>query len=223
MTFTDYRSALTARLSEEWGDRALAARIVDGLDQATIDGYAARIPMSDVMTSPRLVYRVPTASGSVDSIVVYAFGYRGPDGDRQPGPVNEAMARAVATYVRAHPTTVYAQTEPAQALRALGVTDVTEVPLQRRADGTVIYQSTADFTAQLLAQLSSKGRRLGRTAVVGFSDHEGRCLLIARGAGIDAVSLDEIASVSTYDSESSQPWTRSREAYLPIDLSQRFT
>lgn len=222
MTFTDYRSALTARLSAEWGDPALAARVVAGLDQTTVDTYAARIPMGEVMTSPRLVYRVPTQAGPVDSILVYSFGYRGPDGERQPGPVNEAMARAVAEYVRMHPTPVYAQIEPAKALRALGVTDVTEVPLQRRSDGTVIYQSTADFTSQLLAQLSSSGRRLGRTAVVGFSDHEGRCLLIARGAGIDAVSVDGITAVSTYDPESSQPWTRSREAYLPIDLSQRF-
>lgn len=180
------------------------------------------MPISDVATSHRLTYRPPADVGPVDAVLVYAFGHRGPDRAREPGPVNRALAQSAADLARAEGVPVFAQTEPAIVLRELGVDGVTEIELSRRPDGTVIYQSTDDFTRAVASLRDGDGPSFGRVAVVAFADHVGRCVLSARAAGFDAVWSSRAAVVDEYDSESTQPWTRSREVYLSVDLAVRF-
>jgi len=219
----DYRSALIARMSNEWHDPALAAAIITPMDQSTLDGWEAKLPMAQVATSPRLTYDVPTSDKKPTSIIAYAFGYlTAADGSLQPGPVNDAIAASLAAYVKTNPTPIYTQPEIGIALAKLGVLNVTVIQHEIGPDGKEVYQSTASFTDQLLKQMAAQGKNLGTTAIVGFADHEGRCVITATKAGIDGIRVAAIALPSTYDPQSIQPWTRDRKSYLTTDLAARF-
>ena len=219
----DYRSALIARLSKEWNDPVLASAIITPIDQATLDGWEAKVPMEQVATSPLLTYDVPASDKKPTSIVAYAFGYvTDADGSLQPGPVNEAIAASLAAYVKTNPTPIYTQPELGIALAKLGVANVMVIQHEIGPDGKEIYQSTASFTDQLLKQMAVEGMSLGTTAIVGFADHEGRCVITATKAGIDGIRVAAIELPSTYDPQSVQPWTRDRKTYLTTDLAARF-
>lgn len=217
-----FRAALIERLGAEWNDTALSASIVEAVDDTRLDAWSRIVPVADVATSTRLTYRPDGDVGPFDVMLVYAFGHRGPDGAREAGPVNRALARSAADLVRAEGVVVFAQTEPAMVLRDLGVDDVVEIELLRRPDGTVIYQSTDDFTRAVAAVRDGDASSFGRVAVVAFADHLGRCLHSARAAGFVASCSSRATVVDEYDPESTQPWTRSREAYLSVDLAMRF-
>jgi hypothetical protein len=222
----DYRAALTKRLGKEYGDAALAKRIVTALGDDTVTALEAKVPLADVATSPFLAYKPPrVAADKVDSLVVFAFGNRkGADGQLEPGPMNEAIAKAVSQFVRKHPVPVYAQTEIATQLQAAGVSDVTSIDPVTAPDGTVTYLSTAGVAEQAVAKARAAGKELGTVGVVGFSDHAVRCVLTARKAGLTGAAVPKgIVLPSVYDAESNQPWTRSRAAYLPTDLLGRLT
>lgn len=217
-----YRSELVDRLHAEWNDHGLACSVVMSVQDSTIDTWSGVVAIMEVATTPLLSYRAPAESGPVDAVLVYAFGHRGPDGAREPGPVNRALAHSAAELAHVEGVPVFAQTEPAIVLRELGVEGLTEIELSRRPDGTVIYQSTDDFTRAVASLRNGDGPSFGHVAVVAFADHVGRCVLSARAAGFDAVCSGRAAVVDEYDPESTQPWTRSREAYLPVDLAMRF-
>jgi hypothetical protein len=222
----DYRTALTQRLAKEYGDPALAKQIVAGLSDDTITSLEARVPASDVATSPFLAYKPPrVADKKVDSLVVFAFGNRiGDAGDLQAGPTNEALAKAVFKFVIKHPMPVYAQTEIATQLQAAGVQDVTSIDPVTNADGTVTYLSTAGVAEQTVSKAQAAGEELGTVGVVGFADHAVRCVLTARKAGMtDAAVPKGITLPTVYDPKSNQSWTRTRAAYLPTDLIGRLT
>ena len=52
-------------------------------------------------------------------------------------------------------------------------------------------------------------------------DHAPRAVLTAIAAGLDAAVPEGIRLPADYDPESGQPWTRSREAFVPVDLMAR--
>ncbi len=220
----DYRTALTKRFAKEYGDAALAQQVVTGLSDATITSLEAKVPAADVATSPFLSYKPPrVAADKVDSLVVFAFGNRlGADGELQPGPMNEALAKAVEKFVAEHPVPVYAQTEIAQQLQAAGVQHVTSIDPVTNADGTVTYLSTAGVADQVMSKAGAAGKQLGTVGVIGFSDHAVRCVLTARKAGMTSAAVPKGVTLPTvYDPESNQSWTRARSAYLPTDLIGR--
>jgi hypothetical protein len=219
----DHRSAFTARLAEEWDDPALAEQIVGGLDEATLEQWEAKVPLSEVADSELLTYQVPTVpDDEVDSIVAFAFGYRdAADGSRDPGGPNEAMAEEIAAFVAERPVPVFAQTEIAELLEARQVPDVVSIDAVVGPDGNLVYLSTAGAAEQVVEKAGRASTELGTVGVVCFADHLGRCVLTAEAAGMDAVVPEGITPPTAYDPQSAQPWTTSRANYLAIDLAGR--
>lgn len=220
----DMTEALAQRLAEEWDDADLADEIVGRLDPALVADLEALIPLQEVATTPLLSYRTdPVDLDEVDSLLVFSFGLREePDGTRTPGPVNEALARAVAEATETHPVPVYAQWEVAQVLTGLGAGDVVSIAPEIAPDGTETYLSTAGVAEQAAARADAAGTALGRVGVAGFVDHVGRCLLTVEDLGLDAAVAD-VEVPTEYDPASSQPWTRDRATYLGTDLGARLS
>jgi hypothetical protein len=220
----DYPSALTARLAQEWKDEPLAADVVAGLDPGVLAALEAKVPLGDVDRSPLLSYRPRRRPAKAfDSVIVYAFGYRdAPDATRDPGPVNEALAKATRRLLAKHDgLPVFAQTEIAELLRAADVPDVTSIDPVVGPDGQIVYLSTAGVAAQAAQKAADAGIDLGTVAVIAFADHAGRSVLTTHAAGPAAAVPKGVALPTRYDAASAQPWTRDRRSYLATDLLGR--
>lgn len=139
----------------------------------------------------------------------------------EPGPVNEALAGAAASFVARHPVPIVAQWEVARVLRDLGVANVVSVEPDQASDGTVVYLSTAGVIEKGLRLAAEASIEVGVAGVVGHADHAGRCVRTAVAAGLDAAVPAGVHLPSAYDSESGQPWTRTRGDYIPADLMAR--
>ena len=227
------RTTLRHRLATELGDEALATRVAAALDDAVTARLLTRTGAdrggADLVSySPARV-----ADDEVDSLWVLAFGYRlaaGPvAGDEgippmsalEPGPVNEALAHAAASFVARRPVPIIAQWEVARVLDTLNVDGVVSVEPDHSSDGSVVYLSTADVIAKGLRLAAEAGVDVGFAGVVGHADHAPRAVLTAIAAGLDAAVPEGIRLPADYDPESGQPWTRSREAFVPVDLMAR--
>jgi len=216
----DYRSAMVSRLTDEWGDASVAEEVVTAIGPEGLAAWEAEVPMAQVATTPLLTYRPTGVPGDqVDSVVVFAFGNRvAADGTVTPGPTNQELADVTAAFVAENPVPVYAQWEVARLMIDAGVEGVNSIEPTTDAAGNVVYLSTRGVADQVAG--SGEGT-LGRIGVICFADHQGRCLLTAEAAGLDATAIDGLELPSTYDTESGQPWTRSRVAYLTTDLQGR--
>jgi hypothetical protein len=216
----DYRSAMVSRLTDEWGEATVAEQVVTAIGPDGLAAWEAKVPMNEVATTPLLTYRpAGVPADQVDSVVVFAFGNRvAADGTVSPGPTNQELADVTAAFVAEHPVPVYAQWEVARLMIADGVEGVNSIEPTTDAAGNVVYLSTRGVAD---AVAGSGEAALGRIGVICFADHEGRCLLTADAAGLDAAAIDGLDLPSTYDTGSGQPWTRSRVAYLTTDLQGR--
>ena len=222
VTPADYPSALTNRLATEWDDETLANEVVVGLAPESLATLEERVPADDLATDPLLTYRPdPLPADEIDSLIVFTFGYRGEDTDRDPGPVNEAMADTVEAFVADHPVPVFAQTTVANLLTEREVPNVTSLDQGTDSDGNLVYLSTEGAAQLAVSKSEEAGEPLGTVGVVGFADHVGRCLLTTESVGLTAGVPEGLDLPDDYDPESSQPWTRSRAAYLPTDLQAR--
>ena len=222
-TPVDYRSAMVARLSDEWDDPAVAEQVVVAIGPDGLAAWEKKVPMAEVATTPLLAYRTPTRpAGDIDSLVVFAFGNRvAADGTLEPGPVNQALADTTAAFVADHPVPVFAQWEVARLLDAAGVKGVTSIEPTTGPDGQVVYLSTRGVADAIVTEAGATGTQLGTAGVVCFADHEGRCLLNAAAAGIAGTAVQGVELPSTYDPQSGQAWTRDRVSYLVTDLGGR--
>ena len=227
------RSALQQRLADELGDADAAATIVAAVDQDTVDRLVRRSG-GDLARTDLVSYRpVRVDDDRIDSLWVLAFGYRIAAGQEaadvsippmralEPGPINEALADAVRSFVARHPVPIVAQWEVARVLDDLGVADVISVEPDRASDGSVVYLSTAGVIEKGLRLATVAGIEVGVAGVVGHADYAQRCVRTAAAAGLDAAVPAGIRLPSTYDPESGQPWTRSRADYIPVDLMAR--
>jgi hypothetical protein len=216
----DYRSAMESRLTQEWGDPGVVAAVLESIGPDGLAAWEARVPLADVATTELLDYAPPGAPAEeLDAVVVFAFGNRvAADGTVTPGPMNEDLADVTAELVARHPVPVFAQWEVARYLEADGVPGVTSIEPTVDADGKVVYLSTRGV-ADVVAGSGEAAR--GRIGVICFADHQGRCLLTARAAGLDATAIEGVELPATYDPESGQPWTRDRVAYLSGDVMAR--
>ena len=227
------RSALQHRLADELGDADAAAGIAAAVDQDTVDRIVRRSG-GDLARTDLVSYRpVRVDDDRVDSLWVLAFGYRIAAGQEaadgaippmralEPGPVNEDLAHAVWSFVARHPVPIVAQWEVARVLDDLGVADVISVEPDRASDGSVVYLSTAGVIEKGLRLATEAGIEVGIAGVVAHADHAQRCVRTAAAAGLDAAVPAGIRLPRTYDPESGQPWTRSRAAYVPVDLMAR--
>lgn len=211
-----------------------AAAVVVALADDVVDGLGDRAG-DDFEGTPLLSFSPPRIpDDAVDSLWVLAFGYRFAAGAEpaadgaippmsalRPGPVNEALAREAAAFASRRPLPIVAQWEVARVLTELGVDEVISVEPDHDDDGSVVYLSTMGVIEKGLRLLAESGREPGRAGVLGHADHAWRCVATARSAGLDAAVPEGVELPPDYDPESGQPWTRSREAYLPLDLIGR--
>jgi hypothetical protein len=187
-------------------------------DPATAQALAA------ILLEETLSWRAPVvAAEQVNTVFAFTFGNRMlPNGNREPGPVNTALADAVAVLHQRTGARVYAQWEVVAALadrvpKAL----VVAINPARDARGEPVYLSTSGVLEEIarLAEPSS----FGCIGVVAFADHLYRCVATARRLGFDAYAPDGVAMPCVYDPQSGQAWCRDRVAYLLHDMMIRIT
>lgn len=219
----DVPAAMQARLAEELGDAEVASQVLAAVNPEALASFESTMTIEQVATTPVLSYRPPEVpADQIDSLVIFAFGYRtAADGTQLPGPANEAMATVAQDFVAEHPVPIYAQREIASVLLANGVPDVTSIEPVVGPDGTEQYLSTAGAAAQVVERAQAAGVDLGTVGVIGFADHAGRCVLTAEAAGMTAAVPAGVTLPSEYDAESAQAWTRDRVTYLATDLGSR--
>ena len=236
MAISSFRSELQLRLAAEFGDAAVAETITTAVDDDCIDRLAGLVADGDIAATPLLSYEPGRiADDEVDSLWILAFGYRLADPSNEaalagtippmsalmPGPTNEALAHAAAAFVDRRPVPIVAQWEAARVLTELGVANVISVEPDIDDTGAITYLSTAGVVSKGLALAAATGVNVGRAGILGHADHAVRCLRTAASVGLHGGVPDGVALPVGYDAESGQPWTRSRERYLPIDLLAR--
>ena len=203
MTQPSLQSLLVEHLIAELGDAETARRFAAVLMEEALSWRAPTVPVAEVRT-----------------IFAFTFGNRMlPSGNREPGPVNEALAD---TAVRLHEATgacVWAQWEVAAAMGDR-VPSGLLVPIYpaRGADAEPRYLSTGGVVDEILAR---RPEGLGTVAVVALRDHAWRCVRICRRRGLAAGLPEGWPMPGAYDAASGQPWTRDRLAYLLHDLHCR--
>jgi hypothetical protein len=116
---------------------------------------------------------------------------------------------------------IIAQWEIARVLDQLGVDNVISVEPQINPDGSVVYLSSPAVAVEGLRMAQERGLDVGRAGVLCIPDFAVGCLVSARRAGLQADVPAGVEVPSDYDPESGQLWTRSREAWLPIELLGR--
>ncbi len=201
------RTEIIARLQDELGDAATAQALAEIVESETLTWRAPTIPVEQVA-----------------SIIAFTFGNRMlPNGNREPGPVNLALADIVAGLHLRTGARVFAQWEVADALQGR-VPDalVTAINPGRDARGEPVYLSTTGVIEEIARQAGDVAS-LGRVGVVAFADHLYRCVATCRRLGFDAYAPSGVAMPADYDPESGQAWCRSRIAYLLHDIMIRIT
>lgn len=193
---------LTGWLAAELGDPAQAAAF-------------ARFVQDNALT-----WHAPAAdSARFRTILAFTFGNRmDSNGNRAPGPVNEAVAAAAAEVQRRSGAVVYAQWEVAEPLATL-LPEATVIPIYPDRDSRAepVYLGTQAVVRRVVGLAGGAG--LGPVGIVAFKDHLRRCVATARALGLDAHAPEGIAMPDRYDPLSGQPWCRDRLAYLLHDMA----
>ena len=146
-----------------------------------------------------------------------------PNGNRAPGPVNEALADVAVRLHRERNARIYAQWEVAEAIGSRVPQDqVIAIYPGRDERAEPVYLSTSGVVSAIVAMQADR-RSLGVVGVVGFADHLWRCVTTVRQFGLDAYAPSGYAMPGEYDAQSGQPWCRSRLAYLMHDIMIRAT
>lgn len=200
------RAALEAHLREELGDTTTAQALADIVWQETLSWRAPVI-----------------APDRITTVIAFTFGNRMlANGNREPGPVNEALADVVAILHQRTRARVFAQWEIAAALGERVPRDmITAINPGRDARGEPVYLSTSGVLEMIGGQVPPQS--VGCVGVVAFSDHLYRCVATARRLGFDAHAPEGVAMPHTYDPQSGQAWCRNRLAYLLHDIMVRIT
>jgi len=199
--------AVTQYLTTELGDADVAAA------------------MSQIIANDILVWKPPVMPVSeVNAIVAYAFGNRIADnGNRSPGPMNQALAELVVRLYLQTGAPVYAQWEIAESIgNRIPKDKLITINPGRDAQAEPVYLSTVGVASEVV-KLSGGGAKLGKVAVIGFYDHIKRCVDTSIAAGMTAAAPAGYDMPKAYDAQSGQPWTRSRLAYLMHDIRVRIT
>jgi hypothetical protein len=196
---------LQARLFRELGDMASAHELSRLLYDDALSWTASEIE-----------------AGAIKTILAFTFGNRmQPNGNRTPGPVNEAIAKVAISLQRATGATIYAQWEVAAAIGDAVLREkLVAIYPDRDKSAEPVYLSTGGTVRRVIAMVADAAS-LGVVGIVGFRDHLRRCVTTARAFGIDAYAPAGHTMPDTYDTHSGQPWCRSRSAYLMHDIAIR--
>jgi hypothetical protein len=161
-------------------------------------------------------------AGLIKTILAFTFGNRmQPNGNRTPGPVNEAIANVAISVQRATGATIYAQWEVAEAIGNTVLREkLVAIYPDRDKNAEPVYLSTGG-TIRRVIDIVGDAASLGVVGIIGFRDHLRRCVTTARAFGIDAYAPAGHAMPDAYDAYSGQPWCRNRTAYLMHDIAIR--
>ena len=202
----DIETILTNHFAAELGDPTLA-------------GELTKILMEDALS-----WRAPTVRpDAVRTILGFTFGNRMlANGNREPGPVNAALADVAVGLHRATGARVVAQWEVAEAMGDRIPADALD-PIfpQRDAQSEPRFLSTGGVIEDVLARSGGDPAAFGTVAIVAVQDHAWRCAAICRRHGLQAGLPEGWPMPDLYDETSGQPWTRDRLAYLLHDLHCR--
>jgi hypothetical protein len=196
---------IAAHLAGELGDRAAAEEL------------------TAIIGAEALSWRAPeVAPNHVTTILAFTFGNRMHlNGNRQPGPVNEALADVAVRLHRESGARIYGQWEVAEAIGDGVPRDkLVAIYPQRDERAEPLYLSTSGVVREVL-RLAGDAVALGRVGVVAFADHAWRCVATCRRFGIAAAVPASYVMPRQYDALSGQPWCRSRLAYLLHDIAIR--
>jgi len=196
---------------QQWLSRELG-------DAGTARAFAAIVAEEVLSWTPPVV-----APERVATILAFTFGNRMlANGNREPGPVNAALADVAADLHRRSGARIFAQWEVAAALEGrVPAASVTAINPARDARGEPVYLGTTGVLEEI-ARLAAP-RSLGCAGVVAFADHAYRCVAAARRLGFDAYVPAGMPLPDRYDPESGQAWCRDRIAYLLHDVMIRIT
>ena len=200
------RAALQAHLHGEPEDPAIA------------------LALADIVLQDTLSWRAPViAVDRITTIIGFTFGNRIlPNGNREPGPVNEALADVVAELHQKTGARVIAQWEVAAALQGRVAHDVgTPINPGRDSRGEPVYLGTSGVLEEIARQAAPQS--LGCLGVAAFADHICRCVATARRLRFDAYAPEDFTMPGAYDPQSGQAWCRDRQAYLLHDIMIRVT
>ena len=201
----DLIAAIESHLAHELGDRGTAFALAHVLQE---DVLSWRAPEID--------------AGRIDTLIAFTFGNRMmPNGNRTPGPVNEALGDIAVQLHRQTGAPIYAQWEVAEAIGCrVPEQSLTAIYPGRDERAEPVYLSTSGVVSAVVA-MQPQRRPLGVVGVIGFADHLWRCVTTARHFGLDAHAPRGVAMPGEYDAQSGQPWCRSRLAYLMHDIMIR--
>ena len=197
---------LVARLSAELGDAVIARALAAIVAADTLDWTAPMIAVPRIQT-----------------ILGFTFGNRmEANGNRTPGPVNQALAVIAARLAEATGAPLIAQWEVAEpAADLLAGRKVQPIFPGRDGRGEPVYLSTLGVLEEIAR--TTPPASFGVVGVVAFADHLPRCVATARRLGFDAYAPEGIAMPAEYDPLSGQSWCRSRLPYLVHDMMLRLT
>jgi hypothetical protein len=202
---------------------SLAVELETHLLRELGDAATAR-DLAAIVLEETLSWRAPViAPERITTVFAFTFGnLMLANGNREPGPVNHAIADVAASLHQRSGAPVFAQWEVAAAL-AGRVPDalVTAINPGRDTRGEPVYLSTSGVLEEIARV--AEPRSLGCVGVAAFADHLHRCVASARRLGFDAHAPDGIAMPDTYDKDSGQAWCRDRIAYLLHDIMIRIT
>lgn len=192
--------------------------------QSELDDPTIARALVDIVWQDALSWRAPvTPVDEITAIVAFTFGNRMlPNGNREPGPVNAALANVVAALHQKTSARIFAQWEVASMLPDEVPRDcLTTINPARDGRGEPVYLSTSGVLEEIARQ--SPPQSLGCVATVAFADHLCRCVTTARRLGFDAYAPAGVRMPATYDPLSGQAWCRDRLAYLLHDMMIRLT
>jgi hypothetical protein len=177
--------------------------------------------LAGILADDTLAWTAPViAPDRIESIFAFTFGNRMlPNGNREPGPVNEALAEIALRLHGVAGAPIFAQWEIAAAIGDRIARDkLTAIYPGRDERAEPVYLSTGGVVEEI-ARLGAQGP----VGVVAFADHLYRAVTTSLRFGFDAYAPEGYAMPATYDPQSGQPWCRSRVAYLLHDIMIRVT
>ena len=184
-----------------------------------ITGELARIVIDEVLTWKVEEY---CSADDASAIIAFSYGFRfDENGNRIPGPVNEALAQCVLdTYTKKN-VPVFAQWEIAQCLRGKIPDERLKniVPEKNIPEGNVVYLSSEGVVKSAMA-LGMQTQLYPSVLVVAHSLHLVRCLRIVVSFGFFARSMQG-SMPKECDIGSGQLWTADRLTGIISDMISR--
>lgn len=224
---------LRRRLGEELDDPALAKRVVSTSSVLTLDTIGSHV-VDGIATSPLLSYTPSTiVEDRIDCLWIFAHGYRRPDDALlrtyglelarrlEPGPVNEELAKLGADIHLRTGVPIVAELGIANVLFEMGIDDALVAEFVVEPDHAVLHGTTPAVVHRGIEIARAEGIDLSHAGVLAHADHAVRCQMTLQAAGIAADTPKDVALPGFYDAESREPTSRTREAFIRADLSER--